>query len=82
MKSKKEIIPFIKKRINERSWLPENAVKITTANQTKYAGILGACYLLKNINITMKSNYDKNPSILVSNNDRIAFLDGKQFYTV
>ncbi len=48
MKSKKDIIPFIKKRINERSWLPENAVKITTANQTKYAGILGACHLLKN----------------------------------
>ncbi len=48
MKSKKDIIPFIKKRINERSWLPEDAVKITTANQTKYAGILGACHLLKN----------------------------------
>ena len=48
MKSKKEIIPFIKKRINERSWLPKDSVKITTANQTKYAGILGACHLLKN----------------------------------
>lgn len=48
MKSKKDIIPFIKKRINERSWLPKDAVKITTANQTKYAGILGACHLLKN----------------------------------
>lgn len=48
MKSKKDIIPFIRKRINERSWLPEDVVKITTANQTKYAGILGACHLLKN----------------------------------
>lgn len=48
MKSKNEIIPFIKERINERSWLPKDAVKITTANQTKYAGILGACHLLKN----------------------------------
>lgn len=47
MKSKDEIIPFIEKRINQRSWLPENTVEIRTANQTKYAGILGACYLLK-----------------------------------
>lgn len=47
MKSKKEIIPFIQKRINERSWLPEDGVIITTAEQTKYAGILGVCYLLK-----------------------------------
>jgi len=47
MKSKQEIIPFIQNRINERSWLPENSIKITTANQTKYAGILGACYLSK-----------------------------------
>ncbi|MCM4157570.1 ROK family protein [Gramella sp. AN32] len=48
MKSKSEIIPFIRKRVNERSWLPEDGVMITTANQTKYAGILGVCFLLKN----------------------------------
>ncbi|MDR5589054.1 ROK family protein [Christiangramia sp. SM2212] len=47
MKSKNEIIPFFEKRINERSWLPKDSIRIETANQTKYAGILGVCYLSK-----------------------------------
>jgi len=46
MKSKDEIIPYIEQRVKERSWLPENGVPIVAANQTKFAGILGICYLL------------------------------------
>lgn len=46
MQSKDEIIPYIDQRVKERSWLPEEGVTILAANQTKFAGILGICYLL------------------------------------
>ena len=50
MHSKAEIIPFIEKRVRERSWLPETGIEIAAAVQTKYAGLQGMCYLLKREN--------------------------------
>lgn len=47
MESKAEIIPFIEKRIRERSWLPETGVEIAAAVQTKYAGLQGMCHLFQ-----------------------------------
>jgi glucokinase len=47
MESKAEIIPFIEKRIRERSWLPETGIQITAAVQTKYAGLQGMWQLFK-----------------------------------
>ena len=47
MESKAEIIPFIEKRVQEHSWLPERGIEIAAAVQTKYAGLQGMCYLLK-----------------------------------
>lgn len=46
MQSGDEIIPIIEQRVKERSWLPDSGVPIVAALQTKYAGILGVCYML------------------------------------
>ena len=45
MESKEDIIPFIEKRVRERSWLTTD-IAIVAAEQTKNAGILGVCSLL------------------------------------
>lgn len=47
MESKAEIIPFIEKRIKERSWLPKTGIEIAAAAQTKYAGLQGMCHLFR-----------------------------------
>lgn len=49
LKSKHEIIPFIRKRIDQRSWLSSGSLKIRSASQINYAGILGAYYMCKNL---------------------------------
>ena len=49
LESKDEILPFLDKRVKERSWLPETGVPILAAKQTRHAGILGVCYLLNEI---------------------------------
>jgi len=46
LESKEEIIPFIRKRVWEYSWLPDSGTEIVAAEQTKYAGLQGMCYLL------------------------------------
>ena len=46
MESKDQILPFIKQRVEDRSWLPPGGVSIVSAKQKDYAGILGVCHLL------------------------------------
>ncbi|UJH90628.1 ROK family protein [Antarcticibacterium sp. 1MA-6-2] len=47
MQSKEEIIPFLEKRVGERSWLSEAGVEIVAAEQSKYAGLLWVVLLAR-----------------------------------
>ena len=45
MKSKDDIIPYLKEMITRHSWVNEHDKELMAASQVEYAGILGACYL-------------------------------------
>ncbi|MGB8706108.1 MAG: ROK family protein [Gillisia sp.] len=46
MKSKNEILPYLRKMVEKHSWVPGGNIDIVAAEQTQYAGILGMCFLL------------------------------------
>jgi glucokinase len=48
MHSADVILPFIQNKINQASWLPENAVEMVAAQQPDWAGVLGMGYLAGN----------------------------------
>jgi glucokinase len=47
MKSKDEILPFIREMVTKHSWCKNGDIKIVSAGQIEYAGILGMAYLVK-----------------------------------
>lgn len=50
MKQKATILPYLQNMVDQYAWSPAGSVKIVSAEQVEYAGLLGMEYLVSQLN--------------------------------
>ena len=50
MKRKGIILPYLQNMVDQYAWAPTGSIKIVSAEQVEYAGLLGMEYLISRLN--------------------------------